>query len=98
MLNARNPARPESETHAELRTGESAASPSQLWIEPEEGAGSQEEFLARVDSYSVQTVPLDGAQAMDYSLPKPNRDFRGRLWSRISTIPPIAAPTRSFGR
>lgn len=77
MLNARNPARPESETHAELRTGESAASPSQLWIEPEEGAGSQEEFLARVDSYSVQTVPLDGAQAMDYSLPKPNRDFPG---------------------
>lgn len=77
MLNARNPARPESETYAELRAGVSAASPSQLWIEPEKGAGSQEDFLAKVDSYSVQTVPLDGAQAMDYSLPKPNQDFPG---------------------
>ena len=77
MLNARNPARPESETHSELRTGESAASPSQLWIEPEEGAGSQADFLAKVDSYSVQTVPLDGAQAMDYSVPGPNQDFPG---------------------
>ena len=77
MLNARNPARPESETYAELRAGVSSASPSQLWIEPEEGAGSQDDFMAKVDSYSVQTVPLDGAQAMDYSLPKPNRDFPG---------------------
>ena len=30
-----------------------------------------------MDSYSVQTVPLDGAQAMDYNLPGPNQDFPG---------------------
>ena len=77
MLNARSDPRPETETRAEMREGETSASPSQLWIEPGEGAGSQEDFMAKVDSYSVQTIPLDGAQAMDYNLPGPNQNFPG---------------------
>lgn len=88
MLHSSYPARPQALHTVELAAGESTRNPSQLYIVPQKGAGTLEEFMEKVESVHVETVPLDGGQAMEYTQPAYSPSFPGAvLMSHVRYTP-----------
>lgn len=67
--------RPELESGAQIREGETYAKPSQLYILAEDGSDGAEPFLKAVTGCTVEALPLDGAAAMEHTDPLPDDIF-----------------------
>ena len=89
MLNGIYPPFPEAVKEVQMAADTTLQNPSQLYVTQTSGTGGAEGFLDKVARYSVETVPLDGAQQMRHTAPAPDRNYPHALL--VSTVTYTAA-------